>query len=225
MKLIHLESNTRQVELECLSEPKDLEIKIIVEANAIFDFYLFANLAQGQSSVNIDVELVGPEAAFNLIGAYDLREKAQSTWKINIRHLASHTHSNVFARGIGRDKAIGYFKASVNAAKNLQVIKAHQKNYNLLLSSQASLFSQPFLEINTDQIECSHGATVGQLDPNALFYLQSRGISLLEAKQMLTEGFLEDVILKLPNESWQKSVRVLMKGQDQAGGQSSCMVS
>lgn len=212
MKVLHLASGTQQAELECLSDARDLDIKIIIETNATLDLYLFACLKQGKSAVKIQVELLGAQAVFNLMGAYDLAGESYSDWDIQIDHLESDTQSNVLCRGIGRDKAVGYFRASVNARKNLKNIKAHQKNHNLLLSSQASLFSQPFLEINTDQIECSHGATVGQLDANALFYLQSRGIALLEAKTMLTEGFLEDVILKLPREDWRVSVRKLMGG-------------
>jgi Fe-S cluster assembly protein SufD len=92
------------------------------------------------------------------------------------------------------EEAIGAFSGRIIVAKDAQKTEAYQNNRNLLGSRNCRMFSKPQLEIYADDVKCSHGMTTGQLDEQALFYMQSRGISLEEAKTMLSIAFTSDVI-------------------------------
>ena len=95
----------------------------------------------------------------------------------------------------------------VLVADNAQKTEALQTNRNLLLSPQAKADTRPQLEIYADDVRCSHGATVGQLDAEQLFYMQARGISLDLARRLLTEAFAADVIERIGDETTRATVR------------------
>jgi Fe-S cluster assembly protein SufD len=94
-------------------------------------------------------------------------------------------------------------KINVNAQKSV----AHLINRNLLLSQTAQVDTKPELEIYKDDVKCSHGATIGCLDPNAIFYLRSRGIDQQQAEQLLIEGFTLEVLAQLQDESLKKYIQ------------------
>ena len=100
-------------------------------------------------------------------------------------------------KGIYLDESKGVFNGKIMVRKNAQKIDAFQSNNNLLLSDNSTIDSKPQLEIYADDVKCSHGCTVGQLDENALFYLRSRGIRHDEAKAVLTYLFASEVLENL----------------------------
>lgn len=113
---------------------------------------------------------------------------------VNVDHVFPNCTSNQLFKGVLDDMSTGAFNGRICVHKDAQGTVAYQKNNNILLTDDAKMDSKPQLEIYADDVKCSHGATVGQLDENALFYLQSRGINKHDAKLMLMFGFAHEVI-------------------------------
>lgn len=114
-----------------------------------------------------------------------------------IDHAVPHCHSNELYKGILDEESRGIFNGKVIVRKDAQKTLAYQSNKNLLLSKKAKINTKPQLEIFADDVKCSHGATVGQLDEQSMFYLQSRGINKSVAKSILIKAFASDVLEKV----------------------------
>jgi Fe-S cluster assembly protein SufD len=142
--------------------------------------------------INILLNEEGAEASVN--GATIASDNAHTDHHIYVEHNASHTTSNVKYRMMASDNASATFNAKALASKTVKGIKAFQNNKNLLLSNTAEINTKPELEIYADDVVCSHGATVGQLDDTAIYYIMTRGIPESEAKKMLTESFIVDAL-------------------------------
>jgi Fe-S cluster assembly protein SufD len=112
----------------------------------------------------------------------------------SVDHAASFTRSRQLYKGIldGRSKAV--FNGKVVARPGTRQIDSNQTNRNLLLAERAEVNTKPQLEIFADDLKCSHGATVGQLDDEAIFYLNSRGVSAEDARRFLVRGFAQEVV-------------------------------
>lgn len=137
-------------------------------------------------------------------------------------HAAPRTTSNLIVRSVLDDKAKGLFRGLVKINEGAAGCNGYQKEDTLLLSEEAEADMVPNLEINNDDVRCTHGATVGRLDPEQLFYLTSRGLSGEEAKQMLIEGFFEKAISEIDNEQlqqqcrdWRLTARAGLPGKDE----------
>lgn len=111
-----------------------------------------------------------------------------------IDHVAPHTSSDENYRGIAGDRGRAVFNGKVIVRPDAQHIDARQSSRNLLLSAGAEIDTKPELEIYANDVKCSHGATTGQLDPMALFYLRSRGLSEVEARMLLIRAFAESIV-------------------------------
>ena len=110
---------------------------------------------------------------------------------------APHCTSNQHYKGVLDDVSTGVFNGKIHVHPDAQKTEAFQTNNNILLSDTAKMTTKPQLEIYADDVKCSHGATVGQLDEDALFYLQSRGIPKDESRLMLMDAFANDVISRI----------------------------
>lgn len=128
-----------------------------------------------------------------------------------IEHNASHTNSHEHYRGIIDGRSRAAFNGKVTVNPDAQKISAHQNNRNLLLSSQAEIDTRPQLEIFSDDVKCTHGATVGQLNKDALFYLQSRGISADMARTLMMYGFVHDLINEIESPLLKNRLENLMR--------------
>ena len=111
-----------------------------------------------------------------------------------VDHKQPHSRSNEMYKGIYLEESKGVFNGKIMVRPDAQKIDAFQSNNNLLLSERATIDSKPQLEIYADDVKCSHGCTIGQLDDNALFYMRSRGIRRKEAKAVLTYAFASEVL-------------------------------
>jgi|TARA_B110000858_G_scaffold171145_1_gene201434 Fe-S cluster assembly protein SufD len=111
-----------------------------------------------------------------------------------VNHIKPNCESHQDYKGIYDDRSTGVFNGTVVVEKEAQKTNAFQANNNILLSDKASINTKPQLEIFADDVKCSHGCTIGQLDKNALFYLKSRGIPEKEAKALLMYGFANNVL-------------------------------
>src|SRR5204863_2128515 len=111
-----------------------------------------------------------------------------------VYHTMPNSNSNQLYKGIIGDKAHGVFNGKIFVERDAQKTNAYQSNKNILLSDDATMNTKPQLEIYADDVKCSHGATTGQLDEEALFYLRSRGIGKQEAQSPLNFAFASDVL-------------------------------
>jgi Fe-S cluster assembly protein SufD len=111
-----------------------------------------------------------------------------------IDHTQPHGTSKEFYKGILDGRSRGVFNGRVYVHRDAQKTDAEQSNKNLLLSRNAEIDTKPQLEIYADDVKCAHGATVGQLDENMIFYLRSRGIDATAARSLLTYGFASEVL-------------------------------
>lgn len=142
---------------------------------------------------NLEVNLSGNGAEVFLRGIY-LGDKSQHLdIRTYIDHAQAYCSSDQHFRGILNGKSRGVFNGMVLVREHAQKTNAQQSNKNLLLSRDARVDTKPQLEIFADDVKCTHGATIGELDDNALFYLQSRGISRQDAAQMLTRAFAAEI--------------------------------
>ena len=116
-----------------------------------------------------------------------------------VEHAAPHGTSHELYKGVLADQSRGVFRGRVIVRPDAQKTDAQQKNPNLILGSGAEIDSRPQLEINADDVKCSHGTTIGRLDEDALFYLRSRGIGRERALALLTEGFANEILEAIPN--------------------------
>ncbi|GAB5556775.1 MAG: Fe-S cluster assembly protein SufD [Schleiferiaceae bacterium] len=125
-------------------------------------------------------------------------------------HQAPHCNSNELYKGIFDEKAHGVFNGKVIVHQAAQKTDAFQANNNVLLSDMAQIDTKPQLEIFADDVKCSHGCTVGQLDEDAMFYLQSRGIGTKEARAMLMYAFTNDALERVKIDSLKKKLNILI---------------
>ena len=119
---------------------------------------------------------------------------------IEVNHNSKNTLSQINQKNILQDKSRGVFYSKSTIKENSSNSQAHQHNNNLILSQNSMVHSNPQLMIYNDDVECSHGSTTGKIDDDALFYLRSRGINLDNAKQILLNAFLNDIIDNIKNE-------------------------
>jgi Fe-S cluster assembly protein SufD len=113
------------------------------------------------------------------------------TW---IEHAAPHCTSRELYKGVLDGESTGVFRGRIFVHRAAQKTDAIQSNPNLLLSDKADINTKPQLEIYADDVRCTHGATIGQLDPEAVFYLRARGIGLEESRGVLVRAFAEEVL-------------------------------
>ncbi|MDR2868122.1 MAG: Fe-S cluster assembly protein SufD [Bacteroidales bacterium] len=141
----------------------------------------------------IDVELKEPFASTSLNGLYLVDKKQYIDNHVLVDHQAPDCTSNQLYKGIVDDEAQAYFNGHVIVAPHAQKTAAYQSNRNITLTDEAKVISKPFLEIYADDVKCSHGSTVGQLDESALFYMRSRGLCERSAKVLLMYAFANEV--------------------------------
>ncbi len=146
------------------------------------------------------ISLKGQGAFVKSLGLYVVAEHQHSDHSGLIDHEVGACTSYQIYKGLLKDNSRAVFNGKVLIRKDSQKAFSEQSNKNLLLSNDAEVDSKPQLEIYADDVQARHGSTVGQLDPEQLFYLNSRGISSTKALPMLSYGFLSDVIYQIENE-------------------------
>lgn len=157
--------------------------------------YRGTNLALGAawSRTDIRVGFQAPGANCDIAGLYLAGDGQLVDFHLDVQHQVPGCTSRQLVKGLltGRGRAV--VDGLIRVAKQAQKTDAHLQNANLLLSGQAEVDTKPQLEIHADDVKCSHGASVGQLDPAAMFYLRSRGIPEPEARRMLCQGFAGEI--------------------------------
>jgi len=151
-----------------------------------------------RNDLYVRLEEPGAEAYLNglsVIGGHDHADNHTA-----VDHLAPHCHSDQLYKGIYHDASVGVFSGRIFVRPDAQKTTAYQSNRSLLIGDRARVNSKPQLEIWADDVKCSHGATTGQLDAEALFYLRSRRLSLRQATELLLDAFAAEMYNRLPSE-------------------------
>ena len=160
----------------------------------------FAEYGSDSAHEKVMIDLSERGASCQLNGIYYLNQDNQSmNTTIEIDHSAEFCASSMVYKGVLDKKSQAVFNGKVKVKQAAQKTTAHQANHNLLLSTDSDVKTKPELEIYADDVKCTHGATVGQLNDELLFYLRSRGIEKAEALKLLTQAFVFDVFEKIKN--------------------------
>jgi Fe-S cluster assembly protein SufD len=159
---------------------------------------------------NVHPVLAGEGAECVLNGVFMPRGRQHMDNFMWVEHASPHCGSRQFYNGILDEKATGVFSGRIIVHKDAQKTDAKQTNRNLLLSDEAQMDSKPQLEIYADDVKCTHGATIGQMDDDAIFYLRSRGIPLERARTLLLFGFAAENLERMRQEPIRRYVEGLI---------------
>ena len=173
-----------------INEP-EVNLHLIQEAGSHVKIHLI-NFSSAMN--NITVEQTGEECETEIYALAFLHGTDAVTTETHVKHAVGGGTSNQLIKFVLDDEAQGRFIGDLKIAPDAQQTEAHQTNRNLLLSDTATMRTQPQLEIYADDVKATHGASTGQLDESALFYMQQRGIDKQKARQLLVGAFMKDVI-------------------------------
>jgi len=168
------------------------------------------SLGGALARTDIDVVLDGEGATASLDGLYLVDEAQQADTHLTVRHAQPNCESHQLYKGILAGSSRAVFNGRIIVDKDAQKTDANQANRNLLLSDNATVHSNPQLEIFADDVRCTHGSTVGRLDEEAIFYLRSRGIARDEAIRLLTLAFAGEVLERIPVDELRERLAVVI---------------
>ncbi len=164
-----------------------------VEQDAELD-WVTGGFGSAKGKVRIQNDLAGPGATSRVTGAYFADGTQHLDYDTFQEHIAPSTTSDFAFKGALRDTARAVWRGMIRVEEGAQKTNAYQENRNLLLSKTAHADSIPGLEIMANDVRCTHGATLGQVDREQLFYLMTRGLSRAEAERLIVRGFFQDVL-------------------------------
>ena len=178
------------------------------------------NFSMGKKFARRDfnVELNQSGANCNLFGLYFVDKENHIDHHTTIEHKEANCNSNEHYKGILSGKSTGVFNGRIHVHPDAQKTDAIQNNQNLLLSDDAIIHTKPELEIYADDVKCTHGATVGQLDEKGLFYLRARGLNRKEAQQILVRAYVNEIIENVSDEKIRSKLMELILDRLPKGG-------
>ncbi len=165
------------------------------------------------SRSEVDLNILGSEVSAQLLGIYALTGNQQSDHYTSMKHMVGGSDTVQIYKGLLADKSKGVFNGHVYIAKDAQKANSEQLNKNLLLSSEAEVNSKPELEIYADDVKATHGSTIGQIQKEEIFYLQTRGIKKEKAIQLVSEAFVMDVVQRLDNNLLKKVIKLALQAK------------
>lgn len=154
-------------------------------------------LATEPGETHISVNLLGKNAEADILGIVLGKQADEISIRTAQNHKAPDTRSNLLVKSALSQRSIFKYEGFINVFPKAQKTDAYQRNENLMLSPEAKAESKPALEILANDVRCTHSATMGKVDKEQLFYLESRGVSRKQAQALITEGFLLSVIEKV----------------------------
>jgi len=169
------------------------------------------SLVGGQTRNNLHISLEGEYAEAYAYGLSLIDRKQKTDNYTFIHHAKPNCKSYELYKNIVDEQAVGVFYGKVLVAKDAQKTNAVQSNNNIVLTNEAKMKTKPQLVIFADDVKCSHGATVGQLDEDALFYMRARGIEKKEAQMLLMYAFVDDIIFPIGIKSLRENIEDLVR--------------
>ena len=153
------------------------------------------SIAVGAGELNYEFDLNGSYAESNLRTVFLAGDEEKVKVGVRVNHNVSDCNSHSLVKGVAGGKAQGEFEGMVYVATDAQRTDAVQTSRNIVIGGEARIQTKPQLEIYADDVKCSHGATVGQLDGEAVLYMRQRGLSEQQARRLQIEGFVNDIVL------------------------------
>lgn len=199
-----LEENS-ELELVIIQE-ESYESSIEVTLKKCSRLKIFTFCLGGKIKNSLKIDLKGELATASLFGLSIAGGNEIMENHILMRHEVGHTESRQTYKSILSDRAFCVFDGKIRVEKGADKSNAYQLNKNILLSDEATMNSKPQLEIFADDVKCTHGATTGQIDREAIFYLKSRGIGEDEARKILIEAFVEDLVSGINEKELRESI-------------------
>lgn len=162
------------------------------------------------SEVRVVASLLESGARFELDGSFVLTDEEQGSVTVDVNHMSADCSSRTSYKGVASGKAHGSFSGLVYVAPDAQRTDSQQSSRNITIGD-ARIETLPQLEIYADDVKCSHGATVGQIDSDAILYMRQRGLSLADAKRLQIEGFVADVVMHSAMEECSEELMKLLE--------------
>ncbi|MEE9555066.1 MAG: Fe-S cluster assembly protein SufD [candidate division Zixibacteria bacterium] len=159
---------------------------------------IFGGFGGTAVKVNVGVRLTGKGSESRIDGIVFAENKQHFDYHTRHHHTSSDTYSNLNFKVVLKDKSNSAYTGLIRIEEDALNCEAYQENRNLLLNKGAKAESIPELEILTDEVRCSHGATMGPIDPEMIFYLKSRGLNSIEATKAVVEGFVNSIMDRIP---------------------------
>jgi Fe-S cluster assembly protein SufD len=167
--------------------------RAVIERDGALD-WIALGFGAGNGRVAMDTKLAGPGSDAKVTGAYATRNRQHLDYATTQEHAAANTTSDLAFRGILDGRSSTVWSGMIKVDPGAQQIDAFQESRNLLLTKKAHADAIPGLEILANDVRCTHAAAIAQIDPEQLYYLRSRGLSLDDAKRLVIEGFLEATV-------------------------------
>lgn len=184
--------------------------EVYQQANSLYNNYKASFPGTSLWRNNLNVALDGENVESHLYGLYLAGGHQLVDNHTIVDHRKPHCNSNELYKGVMKDESAGVFNGKIFVRKDAQKTNAFQQNNNMILGKKAVVDSKPQLEIFADDVKCSHGSTMGQFNPEALFYLKSRGIGEEKARALLIHAFAYDVTEKIPIPEVQSHINALI---------------
>jgi len=174
----------------------NIKREIKLERNSVFNLF---DLNFGGKLVNsgVNVNLNGENSRFEHFAVFLGNNEQKFDFDVNAFHNAPYTYSNMLTKGALNDKSKSFYKGLIKINKNASNSNGYQKQEAILLSENAESNSIPKLEIDNNEVRCTHGSSVSQIDEDKMFYVMSRGLDEKKAKIILVRGFLQEIIDKV----------------------------
>ncbi len=183
--------------------------RALVDRDATLN-WLVIGMGNGTTKANIEAALRGAGASTQMLGILWGYGTQHTDYHTVQDHIAPNTTSDLLYKGALTDEAKSTFSGRIRVVKGAHGTDAYQANRNILLSDHAAAYPSPNLEIEANEVRCTHGATVGKVDADMLFYLMSRGLPKDQATRIIVEGFFEDVLQREPVHSIRDELRGLI---------------
>ncbi|MDC0074365.1 Fe-S cluster assembly protein SufD [Alphaproteobacteria bacterium] len=171
-----------------------------IEDNGYYESFILSTGSRLSRNTVIS-NLNGVNASSLVNSIYLIKENQHSDLTTSIKHNAPYSKSSQNIFGVVEESSNGVFQGKINVKKNAQKVDASQLSRGLLLSDSSQINYKPELEIYADDVKCSHGSTIGELDEDQLFYLRSRGVDKMVARQILIAGFINEALNNIFDES------------------------
>jgi Fe-S cluster assembly protein SufD len=154
----------------------------------------------------LTIDIAGKDTDVKILGLIIGAGNETLKLKTNQIHKSSGSMSNLLIRSVMFGKSRFDFEGLIKIEKNAQNSNAYQKNENILMSDNAWIESKPFLEIKANDVKCTHGVTMGKIDSEKIYYLKTRGISQKEGEMLILEGFIKDILDRIPDNKIAESI-------------------
>ena len=179
------------------------------QANSISETFILSSGSKFFKN-EINCDLLGQHSSAFVNGIFDLDDENHHEIKSNINHLVENTKSYQLVKSVLEKKSKAVYQGKIFVSSEAQKTDGYQLSNAILLSENSEFNAKPELEIYADDVKCSHGSSSGSLDENSIFYLMSRGLNYKEAKKLLINGFLLDVIEKITDEEIKNLIKNLL---------------